>query len=105
MYYSSTILEKDYKAIKKQIKIKKTTELKEIKKLRKTFSWETAKGDIILLKGMTTPHIQNTIICLYKKQEECIKYELGEFEINNMTAGEWIEIFRDELLYRNCGVR
>jgi len=81
--------------------MKKATELKAIKKLRKNFSWETAHGDEILLKDMETTHLQNTIIYLCKKQEECTKYKLGEFEVNGMTAGEWIEIFRDELLYRN----
>lgn len=84
--------------------MKKQTELKAIKKLRKKLFWKTADGRELLLKTMTTSHIQNTMIMLVKKQNEWSELvglkKIQDYKINDLTATEWIEIFSDELEYR-----
>lgn len=76
--------------------IKKSTLNSAFKKIRKSLHWTTAQGDETLISDMGKGHLQNTIIYLSKKQEECNKYRVGNYEINGMTANEWIEIMRKE---------
>ncbi len=49
---------------------------------------------------MDTSHIKNTLNVLINKQESFNKNKLGDYEVNEMTANQWIEIFKDELLFR-----
>ena len=76
--------------------------LKLVKQVRTQLHWTDKHDEVILLEHMETTHIQHTIVFLSKKQEEFSKYKVGDFEINSMTATEWVEIFRDELKFRNA---
>jgi hypothetical protein len=77
-----------------------TKALKMIERLRDETTWKAANGRELLVKEMTTDHIQNTVIMLDERVKKCKALKLGEFSMNDMKATEWIEIFRDELAYR-----
>ena len=79
--------------------MKKSTELKAIKKLRKQILWNSGIGEI-LVKDMSIEHVQNTVILLTKKNNEAVECGILDYEVGDMLASEWIEIFKDELEYR-----
>lgn len=70
------------------------------KKLRKSVIWTCADGREMFVKEMEVSHIQNTVIFLAKRQAKCDEHGLGAFTLNELSAGEWIELFREELTYR-----
>lgn len=70
------------------------------KKVRSVVSWTTRTGEEMRIKDMEASHIKNTIVYLYKRQDDYDRYSLDSFEINSMTAMEWIEVFEAELTYR-----
>ncbi len=78
----------------------KNIENKLFKKLRKTVIWTCGDGREVHVKEMEVSHLQNTIIFLAKRQEECDTYKLGAFVLNELSASEWIELFREELIHR-----
>lgn len=80
--------------------MKKQTLDKAFASLRQQLRWTTASGDEIAVQDMEVQHLQNTIVYLSKKQEDYAKYKVGDLKINNLSAPEWIEIFRKELKSR-----
>jgi len=81
--------------------MKRETISSAFKKIRKQLDWTQANGEEISLEDMETQHIQNTIIMLAKKQEDCDKYGIGNYSLNDLTANQWIELFKEELKLRN----
>jgi hypothetical protein len=75
--------------------------LSKLKKIRESLIWTTKNMDELVVAEMEYEHVQNTIVYLAKRQEEFTKYKVGEMRINDMTANEWIEIFREELKFRD----
>jgi hypothetical protein len=74
--------------------------LRVIKEVRKTKYWINKHGDETVIEDMETQHIKNCIVMLSKAQNDYTALKLGNYIINEMTAAEWVEIFRDELEYR-----
>lgn len=81
--------------------VKKSSLDAAFKKIRKSLAWTSSNGESVLISDMSKNHLQNTIIFLAKKQEECTKYKVGDFEVNGMTANEWIDILRQEWASRD----
>ncbi len=62
--------------------------------------WTTAAGEALFVSDMETPHLQNTIIWLTKKQNECAELKIGLYTINDRNAYNWISIMKAELKKR-----
>ena len=55
----------------------------------------------MLLSDMSKTTLQNLIIHLSKKQEECDKYSLGDYYIAEKTAKEWLILLREHWASRD----
>ena len=72
-----------------------------VERVRNQLIWKTAYGRENIVADMNKEHIENTIIFLHKRIEDFKKYKLGTPHINELSCEEWLEVFRDELKYRN----
>lgn len=61
-------------------------DLKNYKDIRSKTVWTTKDGDAYPVKRMETSHVQNTIILLTRKLEECKKLSLGDYIIKEVKA-------------------
>ncbi len=72
-------------------------------KLRNSFIWINADKYECIISEMREDHIKNTIVHLLRHQEEYTKYQLGDYVYgeNQISAKEWVVVFRNELAFRN----
>jgi hypothetical protein len=61
--------------------------------------WISNNGRTYYLWQMDIGHIQNCIIKIHEKMNQCKYLNLGEFVLFNYTGKEWIDAFKREL---NC---
>ena len=70
--------------------------------VREDTYWTTGTGDELTLAEMEKSHLQNAILFLNRKQEECTAQGLGDYEVNDHSAFYWMKLFRKELKYREA---
>lgn len=68
--------------------------------IRDRVYWQSSNGSM-LIKNMETSHIQNIIIYLHERQTKCTELGIGTYKYKEYNAEEWIEIFKNELEFRN----
>jgi len=68
--------------------------------LRKQLSWTTAMGVNYLIKDLKDDHLVNIILCLQKKINDLLAFELPLLQINGRRVDDWILILKNELKYR-----
>ena len=73
--------------------------LHNFEELRTAIIWKSSEKSIRIC-SLEVSHIQNIIITLTQKQESCNNLGLGHYEYQGKNASEWIEILKEELLFR-----
>lgn len=73
-----------------------------IKRARTEIIWTTARKDEYSIAELGDMHLKNILVFLTRKQKEFTECGVGDYIVNDMTANEWLEIFRDELKYREA---